>query len=150
MTEKSLKKVSLYTDGACLGNPGPGGWAAILKYNNKKLEISGADKWTTNNKMELLAVIKGLEKLRYPCDVTIVTDSQYVMKGITQWIHRWQKNGWKTANKNDVKNKDLWLALLEETEKHMVSWQWIRGHSGHSENERCDELAKKAIDDREK
>lgn len=145
MTEKGLKKVFIYTDGACFGNPGPGGWAAILEYGQKKLEISGADKLTTNNKMELRAVIEGLKKLRYKCDVTIVTDSQYVMKGITEWINRWQRNGWKNVKKEDVKNKNLWQALLEETRKHHVSWQWIRGHSGHPQNERCDELAKNAI-----
>ena len=100
---------------------------------------------TTNNKMELRAVIEGLKKLRYKCDVTIVTDSQYVMKGITEWINRWQRNGWKNVKKEDVKNKNLWQALLEETRKHHVSWQWIRGHSGHPQNERCDELAKNAI-----
>ena len=152
MTHNQLKKVTIYTDGACQKNPGPGGWAAVLEHKDKKMEISGSDKRTTNNRMELLAVIKGLKKLRYSCDVTIVTDSQYVMKGITEWIDRWQKNGWKTKNWNtqeekDVKNKDLWQALLEETKKHTITWQWVKGHAGHPQNERCDELARKAIDE---
>lgn len=140
-----MKKVFLYSDGACEGNPGPGGWAAVLEYGKKRLQISGAQPKTTNNRMEMLAVINGLKKLRFPCEVTVVTDSQYLMKGFTQWIKKWQINGWKRADKKDVLNKDLWLSLLDTASRHHVRWQWIKGHAGHPQNELCDSLAKEAI-----
>jgi ribonuclease HI len=138
--------VELYTDGACRGNPGPGGWGAILKYGDKKREMCGGSKDTTNNKMELLAVIEGLKALTRPCEVTITTDSKYVMKGISEWIINWKKNGWKTAAKKPVKNVEYWQALDSEVQKHSVKWQWVKGHSGHPMNERADELANMGID----
>ncbi|RMD52328.1 MAG: ribonuclease HI [Nitrospirae bacterium] len=141
-----MKTVLLYTDGACKGNPGPGGWAAILIYGKKRLEISGASGYTTNNRMELTAIIEGLRRLKYPCRVIIYTDSQYVMKGITEWVKTWQKRGWKTCKKRDVLNRELWQALLKELSRHEVEWRWVKGHSGNVENERCDLLANQAIE----
>ena len=146
----SRQKVSIYTDGACKGNPGKGGWGALLEYNGKIKEINGYSRETTNNMMELTAVIKSLEILNRPCNIIITTDSQYVKNGITQWIHNWKKNGWKTANKKPVKNKGLWLRLDKAISEHKIQWEWIKGHSGHPQNERADELANLAINNLEK
>ena len=143
----SLKKVIIYTDGACRGNPGNGGWGAILNYNDKTKEIKGFASNTTNNIMELTAVIKSIELLKEPCQITVFTDSKYVQNGISTWIHGWKKNGWKTSNKKSVKNKNLWLALDNQAAKHNISWEWVKGHSGHPLNERADELANQAIDE---
>ena len=143
----SLKKVVIYTDGACRGNPGNGGWGAILNYNDKTKEIKGFASNTTNNIMELTAVIKSIELLKEPCQITVFTDSKYVQNGISTWIHGWKKNGWKTSNKKSVKNKNLWLALDNQAAKHNISWEWVKGHSGHPLNERADELANQAIDE---
>jgi len=140
------KKINIYTDGACKGNPGEGGWGAILNYQDQSKEISGYSKNTTNNIMELTAVIKSLEVLKTSCDIIITTDSQYVKNGITQWIHNWKKNGWKTANKKPVKNKALWVLLDQLTSEHTIQWEWIKGHSGHPQNERADELANLVIE----
>jgi ribonuclease HI len=137
--------VEIFTDGACSGNPGPGGWGTILRYGGHEKELSGYDPETTNNRMELTAVIAGLEALKRPCDVHLTTDSQYVKKGITEWIDGWVKRGWKNSQKKPVANRDLWEQLLALTEKHRVEWCWVRGHAGHAENERCDELARAAI-----
>ena len=133
--------VYIYTDGACKGNPGPGGWGAVLKYGDSVKEIKGSAKNTTNNIMELTAVIEALRSLFRPCDIIITTDSNYVKDGITDWIHKWKQKGWKTASKKPVKNKELWQALEEETHRHKIKWKWVRGHSGHPGNERADELA---------
>ena len=138
--------LKIYTDGACRGNPGVGGWGAILKYENKTKEIKGFSKETTNNIMELTAVIEALKQLNRKCDMIITTDSNYVKNGITEWIHNWKKNGWKTANKKSVKNKNLWIELDNLANQHHIKWEWIKGHSGHPENERADELANQAID----
>ncbi|MCL1911068.1 MAG: ribonuclease HI [Leptospirales bacterium] len=138
--------IYLYTDGACSGNPGPGGWAAVIKDGSSDTEFSGGDKNTTNNKMELTAVIEGLSRIEKDSAVTVITDSEYVKNGITQWIFNWIKNGWKTASKQPVKNKELWVSLLELTKERKVTWQWVRGHSGNAENERCDFLARSQID----
>ena len=140
------KKVKIYTDGACRGNPGPGGWGAILDYKGHIKEISGYSEETTNNMMELTAVIRALEALKSSCIVVLTTDSKYVKNGITDWIHNWKNNGWKTANKKPVKNKDLWIALDEVSKNHSIDWLWIKGHSGHPQNERADELANLIID----
>jgi ribonuclease HI len=134
--------VHLFTDGACLGNPGPGGWAALLRYNGVEKELAGGAALTTNNRMELTAVIEGLRALTRACAVTVFTDSQYVQKGITEWIGAWKKRGWKTADKKPVKNADLWQALEAAGAGHRVTWTWVRGHAGHPENERVDELAR--------
>ncbi|MBN3859966.1 ribonuclease HI [Neisseriaceae bacterium PsAf] len=134
-------KVYLYTDGACKGNPGPGGWGALLCYQEHEKEMYGGENNTTNNRMELTAVIKGLQALKKSCQVAIYTDSQYVKNGITQWMPNWKKNNWKTANKKPVKNQDLWLKLDQELEQHQVSWHWVKGHAGHPGNERADALA---------
>ena len=133
--------VYIYTDGACKGNPGPGGWGAVLKYGDSVKEIKGSAKNTTNNIMELTAVIEALRSLFRPCDIIITTDSNYVKDGITDWIHKWKQKDWKTAGKKPVKNKAFWQALEEETHRHKLKWKWVRGHSGHPENERADELA---------
>ena len=138
--------LKIYTDGACKGNPGPGGWGALLDYEGKIKEINGYSANTTNNIMELTAVIKSLKELNRPCNIIITTDSNYVKNGITKWIHNWKKNGWKTANKKPVKNKELWENLDSLTKSHTIDWQWIKGHSGHPENERADTLANLAID----
>jgi ribonuclease HI len=134
--------VELFADGACLGNPGPGGWAALLRFKSTDREFSGGEKLTTNNRMELMAVIGGLQSLTRPCRVRVTTDSQYVQKGISEWIHSWKKRGWKTADKHPVKNVDLWKILDEARSSHNVSWHWVKGHSGHTENERVDMLAR--------
>lgn len=144
-----LKTVELFTDGACRGNPGPGGFGAILRYNGIEKSIKGAEILTTNNRMELMAAIAGLNALKEPCHVKITTDSQYVKNGITTWIHNWRKNGWKTAAKKPVKNADLWELLTEALDKHQVEWHWVKGHTGHRENELADELANQAIDELE-
>lgn len=138
------KSVELFTDGSCLGNPGPGGYAAVLQYGDKVKELSKGFRLTTNNRMELLATIEGLNALTRPCTVSLTTDSQYVRQGITQWIHNWKKRNWKTANKQPVKNADLWRALDEAASRHQIEWHWVKGHAGHPQNERCDELARAA------
>ena len=133
--------VHLYTDGACKGNPGPGGWGVLLRYGRHEKELYGGEADTTNNRMELTAVIRGLEALNRPCQVTIHTDSQYVKNGMESWIHGWKKNGWKTSSKQPVKNAELWQQLDQQVARHQVSWQWVKGHAGHPENERADQLA---------
>ncbi len=138
------KTVEIFTDGACSGNPGPGGWGTILRWNGQEKELSGGEIDTTNNRMELMAAIQGLETLSRPVAVTVTTDSSYVKDGITKWIINWKKNGWKTAARKPVKNADLWQRLEAAVEMHQVSWKWVKGHSGHIENERCDELARQA------
>ena len=142
MTE--LTQVELFTDGACKGNPGPGGWGAVIRAGKHEKELAGGEPLTTNNRMELTAAIQGLNALTRPCRVTLSTDSRYVMDGLTKWIHGWQKNGWKTADKKPVKNADLWQALLEAARPHRVEWKWVKGHAGHPENERADRLASDA------
>ncbi len=134
-------RVFLFTDGACSGNPGPGGWGVLLRYRGREKELSGAEPTTTNNRMELLAVIQGLEALKRPMRVHICTDSQYVMKGITEWLAAWKRRGWKTADRQPVKNVDLWRRLEAALAPHQAEWQWVRGHNGHPENERVDQLA---------
>jgi ribonuclease HI len=141
----SAPRVDIFTDGACSGNPGPGGWAAILRSGDHEKEISGGERATTNNRMELMAVIKALEALKKPSTVFVHTDSRYVMDGLTKWLPRWKANGWKTADKKPVKNSELWRALEEATLRHDVVWRWVAGHSGHAENERADQLARQAI-----
>lgn len=142
----SEERVAIYTDGACRGNPGPGGWGAVLRYGDHERELSGGENPTTNNRMELLAVIRALETLKRPCVVDVTTDSQYVKNGITSWIHQWKRNGWKTAARKPVKNADLWLRLDAAAAQHKVTWHWVRGHTGHPENERADRLANQGID----
>ncbi|MBW7850470.1 MAG: ribonuclease HI [Rhodospirillales bacterium] len=137
--------VELFTDGACSGNPGPGGWGAILRYRGVEKELSGGEAQTTNNRMELTAVIEGLNALTRPCRVAVYTDSQYVQKGISQWMAAWKARGWKTADKQPVKNEDLWRRLDEAASRHRVDWHWVRGHAGHPENERADALARKSL-----
>ena len=142
---KKTEKVQIFTDGACKGNPGPGGWGAILRFQDNEKEINGYESLTTNNIMELMAVIESLKAISKPFQIEITTDSKYVKNGITSWIHNWKKNGWKTAAKKPVKNKELWIELDHLIQKHNVSWKWVKGHSGHIENERADELANEAI-----
>lgn len=137
--------VELFTDGACKGNPGPGGWGVLMRYGEIEKELCGGENLTTNNRMEMLAVISGLEALTRPSDVKIVTDSQYVQKGINEWLAGWKARGWKTADKKPVKNVDLWQRLEAALLPHSVKWQWVKGHSGHTENERADQLANKGI-----
>ncbi|MEH8109572.1 ribonuclease HI [Aeromonas veronii] len=139
-----LKQIDVYTDGSCLGNPGPGGYGAVMLYGKHRKEISAGFKLTTNNRMELMAAIMGLRTLNEPCKVRLTTDSQYVRQGITQWIIGWKKKGWMTANRQPVKNVDLWKELDAEVGRHQIEWLWVKGHSGHPENERCDELAREA------
>ncbi|MEC7576737.1 MAG: ribonuclease HI [Pseudomonadota bacterium] len=139
-------RVEIYTDGACSGNPGPGGWGAVLRYGDKEKEISGAEAETTNNRMELTAAIKALESLKRHCDVDLYTDSTYVRDGITKWMDGWKAKNWKTANRKPVKNKDLWEELDAAVSKHNVAFHWVKGHAGHPENERADALAVAAID----
>ena len=140
-------RIQIYSDGACRGNPGPGGWGVLLCYNGTERALSGAVTDTTNNRMELLAAIMGLEALTRPAAVALTTDSQYVKNGITDWLAKWKKNNWQTAAKRPVKNRDLWLRLDRACQPHRIEWQWVRGHSGHRENERADRLANQAIDD---
>ena len=139
-----MKTIHMYTDGSCLGNPGPGGYGALLVYNGHKKELSQGYTNTTNNRMEMLAVIKGLQALKEPCAVELTTDSSYVKDGITKWIFNWKKNGWKTAAKKPVKNADLWQLLDNEVSRHQMNWHWVKGHSGHPENELVDDLARDA------
>jgi ribonuclease HI len=138
--------VEAFTDGACRGNPGPGGWGVLLRYEEHEKQLYGGDQNTTNNRMELMAAIMALESLTRPSHIRLTTDSEYVKKGITEWIDGWIKRGWKRANKEPVKNVDLWQRLHAETQKHQVDWQWIKGHSGHTENEQADRLANQGID----
>ena len=142
-----MKKVQLITDGACIGNPGPGGWACVIRFGEHKKEVWGSEKHTTNNRMELKAAIEGLAALKEKCEVQVTTDSQYVMKGITEWIHGWKRKGWVTASKQPVVNKDLWMDLEMQTERHQTSWTWTKGHASHVDNNRCDELATVAARD---
>lgn len=137
--------VEIFADGACSGNPGVGGFAAILRHDKKEKEVSGCEKMTTNNRMELTAVIAAIEALKKPCRARIVTDSNYVVKGMSEWIHAWREKGWKTSQKKEVLNRDLWERLLKASEPHDIEWSWIKGHNGHPENERCDALAKEEI-----
>ena len=139
--------VEIFTDGACRGNPGPGGWGALLRYKSNEKRLKGAESETTNNRMELTAAIMALEALRRPCQVRITTDSQYVLKGITEWLPNWKRRNWKTADKKPVKNVDLWQRLDEAIQIHQVEWIWVRGHNGHQENELVDQLANQAIDE---
>lgn len=137
-----MKQIEMFTDGACSGNPGPGGWGAILRFGDKVKELSGGEADTTNNRMELMAAIEGLNALKEPCVIDLYTDSNYVRDGISGWIHGWKRNGWKTASKQPVKNVELWQALDEATQRHKITWHWVKGHAGHPENERADELAR--------
>ena len=141
------KIIHIFTDGACRGNPGPGGWGALLRYGNEEKELYGGEATTTNNRMELMAAIQALESLRQRCVVELTTDSEYVKNGITQWIDNWKKRGWRTASKKPVKNIDLWQRLDKAASQHEVRWHWVRGHTGHPENERADELANRGIDE---
>ena len=140
----SITKVEIFTDGACKGNPGPGGWGALIRFGTAEKELSGGEPLTTNNRMELTAAIEGLNALKRPCIVTLSTDSRYVMDGLTKWIKGWQRNGWKTAAKQPVKNADLWQALLDAAEPLRIEWVWVKGHAGHPDNERVDKLASAA------
>ena len=140
-----MKKVVIYTDGACQGNPGPGGWGALLRYGDHEKQLSGAEKDTTNNRMELTAAIKALASLREPCIVEIYTDSKYLQQGVSEWLPQWKKQHWKKADKKPVKNVDLWQALDNATNRHKISWHWVKGHSGHPENDLADALATQAI-----
>jgi ribonuclease HI len=141
-----MKTVNIYTDGACRGNPGIGGWGVYIEYGETIKELYGGDELTTNNKMELTAAIKGLEALNTKCQVNLITDSKYVMDGINGWINGWKKNNWKNSQKKDVKNKDLWIQLDKLNSRHEVKWSWVKGHSGHFQNEKADQLANKGID----
>ncbi|MDW6001605.1 ribonuclease HI [Vibrio mangrovi] len=140
------KQVEIFTDGSCLGNPGPGGYGIVLRYKQIEKTLSQGFRLTTNNRMEMMAAVMALKSLKEPCHVILTTDSQYVRQGITQWIHNWKKKGWKTADKKPVKNADLWQALDEETRRHTIEWHWVKGHAGHRENEICDELARTAAE----
>jgi ribonuclease HI len=142
-----MKAVEIFIDGACRGNPGPGGWGALLRYQGVEKTLNGGEWLTTNNRMELIAAIVALETLKDRCAVTVTTDSRYVMSGISSWLADWKRRGWKTAARKPVKNEDLWRRLDAACERHQVRWQWIKGHSGHPENERADQLANEAIDD---
>lgn len=142
-----MTHVDIFTDGACRGNPGPGGWGALMRYGDKEKVLKGAEAETTNNRMELIAAISSLEELKRPCKVNLTTDSKYVLQGITEWMVNWKKRNWKTASKQPVKNVDLWQRLDSATQGHDIDWHWVKGHSGHPENERADELANEAIDE---
>ena len=140
------KKVDIYTDGACSGNPGPGGWGVLIKIDNENIELSGGDRETTNNRMELMAAIKALEEINKDYEITLYTDSNYVKDGITSWISNWKKNNWKTASKKDVKNKELWMRLDEAIKDKNISWVWVKGHAGNAGNEQADYLARSALE----
>lgn len=142
-----MKHIEIFTDGACRGNPGPGGWGAILRFGAHEKELRGSEAETTNNRMELMAAIAALEALTEPCSVALTTDSQYLRQGVTQWLVGWKRNGWKTSNKQPVKNQDLWQRIDAVSQRHQIEWLWVKGHSGHDENERCDQLANLAIDE---
>ena len=142
-----MKHVELFTDGACRGNPGPGGWGALLRFGETEKALRGGEARTTNNRMELLAAIEGLRALREPCRVVLTTDSQYVRQGITEWLADWKRRGWRTASKRPVKNEDLWRRLDAEAARHEVEWRWVKAHSGHPENETADRLANEGIDE---
>lgn len=142
-----MKEVEIFTDGACRGNPGPGGWGALLRFGGHERPLYGAEPDTTNNRMELMAAIEGLRALSEPCRVVLTTDSQYVRKGITEWLPNWKRRGWKTASKQPVKNADLWQELERSAVDHEIDWQWVKGHSGHRENELADQLANRGIDE---
>lgn len=141
-----VNAVEMFTDGSCLGNPGPGGWGVVLRWNGTEKELSGSEADTTNNRMELLAAIRGLEALTRPVTVNLYTDSQYVKNGISSWIHNWKRNGWKTSAKKPVKNEDLWRLLDDQIQRHAVTFHWVKGHAGHPENERADDLAREAAE----
>jgi ribonuclease HI len=143
-----VKKVELYTDGACRGNPGPGGWGVLLRYAEQERELYGYQAVTTNNQMELMAAIRGLEALKQPCEVTVTTDSKYVLQGMTEWLAGWKRKAWKSASGQPVKNQDLWQRLDAAAQPHQIKWNWVRGHTGHPDNERVDRLANRAIDER--
>jgi ribonuclease HI len=143
-TNEGAERVELFTDGACLGNPGPGGWGALLRFGTREKELSGGEAQTTNNRMELMAAIAGLEALKRPCAVALTTDSQYVKKGVEEWMARWRANGWRTSDKKPVKNQDLWERMSAALAGHRVTWHWVKGHAGHAENERVDVLARDA------
>lgn len=140
----TMQRVELFTDGACLGNPGPGGWGALLRFGTREKELSGGEPLTTNNRMELMAAIAGLEALSRPCEIELTTDSQYVKRGVEEWMVRWRANGWRTSDKQPVKNRDLWERLSAALAAHRVTWHWVKGHAGHAENERVDVLARDA------
>jgi len=142
-----VARVEIFTDGACRGNPGPGGWGALLRFGDSEKELYGGEPATTNNRMELMAAIIALETLKRPCEVELTTDSEYVKKGITEWISGWKRRGWRTADRKPVKNADLWQRLDAAQSRHEVRWHWVRGHTGHPENERADQLANRAIDE---
>ncbi len=145
MGESNKETVDIFCDGACSGNPGPGGYGAILRYRESVKELSGGAKDTTNNRMEMTAAIEALRQLKRPCKISITTDSQYLVKGMTEWIEGWQRKGWRNSKKEPVLNKDLWELLLTLTQPHVVQWKWVKGHAGHVENERCDQLAREGI-----
>jgi len=145
VSEQGRPHITIFTDGACSGNPGPGGWGAILRFGDVEKELKGGENPTTNNRMELLAAISALEALKRPAVVDLTTDSQYVRQGITSWIHNWKKNGWRTADKKPVKNIDLWQRLDAALREHEIRWHWIKGHAGHAENERADQLARDGL-----
>ena len=145
MAKPDEQTVEIFCDGACSGNPGPGGYGAILRYGGRVKELNGGSRDTTNNRMEMTAAIEALRQLTRPCRVIITTDSQYLVKGMTEWITGWQKKGWRNSKKEPVVNKDLWELLLDLTQSHSVQWKWVRGHDGHAENERCDQLAREGI-----
>jgi len=145
MTNVLLKTVEIFSDGACSGNPGPGGWGTLLRCDGREKELCGFEEQTTNNRMELTAAIAGLEALKKPCQVLLTTDSEYLKKGMTEWIDGWIRRGWVNSQKKPVANRDLWEKLLKLNEIHQIEWNWVRGHDGHAENERCDELARNAI-----
>lgn len=147
MTEESTDAVELFTDGACRGNPGPGGWGVLLRFRGHEKELYGGEAQTTNNRMELTAAIRGLEALKRQCRVRLTTDSEYVKRGITEWLPNWKRRGWQTAERKPVKNADLWQQLDQAAAEHRVEWLWVRGHSGHPENERADRLANRGIDE---
>ena len=150
MTASEPPRIDAYTDGACSGNPGPGGWGVLLRSGDKEKELHGGEAETTNQRMEMTAAIKALQALKKPCRIIIHSDSKYVVQGMTEWIHGWKKNNWKNASKKSVANQDLWQQLEQAATKHEVSWQWVKGHAGHPENERADELARKGIPNQKK